>query len=229
MILTIALVLGLLLVNVNSSFLQPLKAPENIEELNRFVSYFLNPRDIVALNGSQEQLAVYLNNLTTGGIKRDEYDTWDAETRAKYMDTLHKSRTVSGRSDSLYFGRFIERLSTGKCTKTLVLGGSLTCGHKLQTDKEMAFPQLLEELLNQVFPCFEDFAGEMDIDVDAWNTTFHKLERHHFSNSKVNQQARHKVVNRCVSATGSAYASMNFESLSSSRPFDAHCCWPSFT
>jgi hypothetical protein len=53
----------------------------------------------------------------------------------------------------------------------------------------------------------------MEIDFDAWNTTAHKLERHYFSNSTLNRQGRHRVFNRCVSATGSSYASIKFESL----------------
>jgi hypothetical protein len=147
MILSIVLLLSLLLINAESSFLQPLKAPRNIEDLNRFVSYFLNPRDNLVVNGSQQQFAAYLNNLTTGRTERDEYDSWDNQTRAEFMETLHKSRTVAGKSDALYFGRFIEKLSTGTCTNTLVLGGSLTCGHKLKTDNEsneIAYPELFE-------------------------------------------------------------------------------------
>jgi hypothetical protein len=211
---SVAFLLCLLVALVNA-ILQPIKAPQNIEELNRFVSYYLDPSDSLILNGSPQEFKSYLNNLTTGAIKTDQFDTWDVQTREKYLDFLHKSRTVAGRSDALYFGRFIEKLSTGQCTNTLFLGGSLTCGHRLERehDGEVAFPELFEELINQVFPCFENSSVEMDIDRNTPNTPLYKLERHSFQNSTSNQQGRHKILNHCHSATGSSYAAIHFENL----------------
>jgi hypothetical protein len=192
----------------------PVSTPKSVEGLNKLASFFFDPVDISTRGLEYPYYGMYMDMLALDGVNRDEFDTWDKQDRAAYVQTLLKSRTVSGSTNALYFGQFIDKLSTGQCTKIMILGGSLSCGLALDTEIEKSYPQLLEDLINLMFPCFEVepnstvslFDKPKQIEVPP-----QKLIRHTFDNFENRTQGRHTIVNRCERGSGSTYFSTGFD------------------
>ena len=64
---------------------------------------------------------------------------------------LRRSRPVVGNTERLH--AYLRKLRAGRCTTTLVIGGSVSGGHHVRRPGENAYPALLDEWLNARYPC----------------------------------------------------------------------------
>lgn len=64
---------------------------------------------------------------------------------------LRSSRPIVGNTQRLH--SFIRKLSAGKCTTVLIMGGSVSGGHNVKGGPKNAYPQIFSEWLNERYPC----------------------------------------------------------------------------
>eukprot|EP00475_Leptophrys_vorax_P044930 TRINITY_DN9178_c0_g1_i3.p1 TRINITY_DN9178_c0_g1~~TRINITY_DN9178_c0_g1_i3.p1 ORF type:complete len:734 (-),score=156.66 TRINITY_DN9178_c0_g1_i3:25-2226(-) len=198
-------------IDENSLFVAPFDSylnytPTTIAELNEFAHLFFNSNHTADLD----------NWRFSGSANKPQ----SRQNRELFISRLNQSRSVLGLTNSLYFDRFIGKLRRGECTTILTLGGSVTCGMTLVWEKdERAWPWLLQHFLNEMFPCQlrDDDAEEF---VDGL-LSFEKYQDHLIAVEPRSEPVLNKtdvskhvvVMNRCVSATGSSYASYQFQRL----------------
>jgi hypothetical protein len=175
--------------------------PMTVEALTNLAVHFYDIDTSIG-NRSSVEYRQYVQSIADGNINFDVSDIQSIHI----MDQLSKSRTVQGASNYLYHQKFLNRLNSGKCTTILTVGGSLTCGASLE-DGEEAWPNLLERFLNQMFPCVEESTSVPEVSKES------QMSLNRRSVSQTGTIGRHRVENRCVSATGSSYVSRNFEYL----------------
>ena len=64
---------------------------------------------------------------------------------------LRSSRPIVGNTERLH--HFIRKLSAGRCTTVLIMGGSVSGGHNVRGGPKNAYPQVFIEWLNERYPC----------------------------------------------------------------------------
>jgi hypothetical protein len=162
----------------------------------------------------------YIQHMADG-LEPDLFHSLNDTDQQHILHLLHKSRTVKGDSNYLYFHDFVQKINRGICTTIMTVGGSLTCGTALaeRSFNEKPWPTLLERYLNQMFPCFEDtntnhsVSGRRELLSDASLNERYALLRSNVSIETEKKLGRHRVENRCVVGTGSSFSSRNFELL----------------
>jgi hypothetical protein len=184
----------------NGLFLGPHQFPTTLNQLNDFASVFFNDNPYELLD----------NWKPTDPIKPQT-----TEQQERFISKLNQSRTVLGFSDSAYFDEFVSKLRRGECVSILTLGGSTTCGAELHWRKgERSWVWWLRYFLNLMFPCASE-SSESIVDQEA--AVGYQPRLLQFKKPRENagdlKRSHHTVINRCMSATGSAYVTFQFESL----------------
>eukprot|EP00475_Leptophrys_vorax_P037523 TRINITY_DN6480_c0_g1_i4.p1 TRINITY_DN6480_c0_g1~~TRINITY_DN6480_c0_g1_i4.p1 ORF type:complete len:674 (-),score=135.61 TRINITY_DN6480_c0_g1_i4:80-2101(-) len=190
--------------------------PTNVVSLSKLAAFYFDPTSDMKRVPSglleEESFARHLETFSVGDAQ-DPFFLMNDIVREVLLERIGRSRTVSGKSNGLYWHRFVEKLSTGTCTNILLLGGSLTCGHGVEDGQGWA--HLVRKFLNQLFPCYIQTATEIfDEPLELLHSS-HLLEIHSFNKkkSKIRTPGVHQVINRCQPATGSMHAATEFQRL----------------
>eukprot|EP00588_Corethron_pennatum_P015543 CAMPEP_0194268000 /NCGR_PEP_ID=MMETSP0169-20130528/2382_1 /TAXON_ID=218684 /ORGANISM="Corethron pennatum, Strain L29A3" /LENGTH=545 /DNA_ID=CAMNT_0039009037 /DNA_START=27 /DNA_END=1664 /DNA_ORIENTATION=- len=143
------------------------KTSEDNEEIDTLLSPF-KKFDSVSVN-NHWKITSYILTLTVLILstllvirsKSDEENSsilcWDEEVfgPTEYAPTFamcRRSRRTIGYTKGLS-RKFLANLDAGLCTKSVAIGGSVTCGHKLADGKARAWPAQFENWLNHFYPC----------------------------------------------------------------------------